>query len=131
MRDWMRLPQRARLAYLLAVLAIGSGGELTVPRAGWADASGCTLHPKTHADEDANCAGGGDGCYLCEYSNSGGYTTCSESPDGTDSYCTSGQHALNQSGFGVRWFLAVPPDALNHGASDTPGRAAGFLYTPL
>ncbi len=109
MRERRRPHGYARLAGLIAALAVGAlATGLIAPRPARADASGCTLHPATHPTDDANCAGGGNGCYLCEYSyQNGGYTTCSESPDGTESYCLSGQHALN-SYSGSRWIPATP-----------------------
>jgi hypothetical protein len=104
----MKLHRTSR-AWCLSALAAGAlAGGLVAPRAASANASGCTLRPATHPSEDAKCAGGGNGCYLCEYSDpAAGYMTCSESPDGTEIYCIPGQHALNQYS-GDRWVPQGP-----------------------
>lgn len=92
----MKRHHTRRAWHLAAVAAAALASGLVAPRAAGANASGCTLHPKSYPDDSARCFTGGDGCYLCEYSDPDGYMTCSESPDGTTMYCIPGQQAQNQ-----------------------------------
>jgi hypothetical protein len=73
-----------RLCRLLLAGSVLLGSRLVAPQPARADASGCTLYPNTTPALEAQCEGGGDGCYICEYHYTGqpGYTECSESPDG-------------------------------------------------
>jgi len=89
------MPRRARgkgetnLFRSFLIAALVAGAWLTAPRIGLADASGCSFVPGALPADDAQCEEGGDGCYLCEYHNTGqpGYTECSENPNGSITYC--------------------------------------------
>jgi hypothetical protein len=113
---------------LLALVAAMLTVAWIAPRAAWANASGCTLRPATHPDDGAKCGPGGNGCYLCEYSDPGGYMTCSESPDGTEMYCIPGQHALNQYS-GNHWRPPAPV-APSGGVTWSGGAAPRVVSTP-
>ena len=92
-----QVPQRV-LAWLAVAGVLGWCG-LGITRTASADSVGCTLHPMTTPEEDAQCVKGGDGCYLCEYYYTGaGFTTCSENIDGSFiGGCVDGLHALDQN----------------------------------
>ncbi len=87
---WVARSRReARLFRSFLVATLAAGVWLMIPRAGAADSSGCSFVPGALPADDAQCEEGGDGCYLCEYHNTGqpGYTECSENPNGSITYC--------------------------------------------
>lgn len=123
-KAWRRERRNIRVAHVAAWLI--AGGVLLAPRWAWGNASGCTFHPASTPGEAATCVPGGDGCYICEYYyQDGGFTTCSEYPDGTIPFeCVPGLHALNQYS-GSHWTPAAPaPPGDGHPAASRRQRAA-------
>jgi len=95
---------------LFFVWVVLLGSVLWEPLPAWADASGCTFHPNTRPSEDALCVSPGSGCYYCIYSytNQPGWTDCSESPDGSISYCIDDPLHQPENQYGG---AAAPPES--------------------
>ncbi len=138
MRDRMRRHGGVGLACLLATLAAGAlASELIAPRSGWADASGCTLHPDTTPVDNATCAAGGDGCYICDYNYTGvpGYEECAESPDGVIRKCKRGVQPYHQYSGSLAGPAPATPAPAASGHPELPAplspdilrREAGFI----
>ncbi len=74
---------------LLLLAAVGLGE----PEKASCDATGCSRYENRTASMGGCVYSPGDACYRCEYSygGSGGYSVCSETPDGETKFCTDYQ----------------------------------------
>lgn len=84
-RKWLSLIAGAAVVTCLAAT------ELWSPRMASTDAVACTLYSNRYPTVTGSCIfKNGSSCYMCEYSNEGGTSTCAENADGSVQYCKKG-----------------------------------------
>jgi hypothetical protein len=87
------LRQRWTPILVLVAVVLAIGFVTLLPSPACSSATGCVFHSNASPRLNGNCVSqAGSGCYLCEYSSSGGGSTCAENNDGSIKYCIHEEH---------------------------------------